>query len=107
MANEEVKRFPEEFEPLGRPLINSDKFMVANGESGEAVYVEAEKLLTKIDNKVDKIEGKGLSTNDYTNEAKAEVAEVKEVVEEVKKEADESKEEIKSEDKPKEKPEKK
>ena len=83
MINEEVKRFPEEFESLGRPLINSDKFMVANGESGEAVYVEAEKLLTKIDNKVDKIEGKDLSTNDYTNEAKAEVAKIEDKVDKI------------------------
>ena len=83
MANEQLKRFPEEFESLGRPLINSDKLMVANGESGEPVYVEAEKLLTIIDNKVDKIEGKGLSTNDYSNEAKAEVAKIADKVDKV------------------------
>lgn len=37
---------------------------------------EAKAEVAKVADKVDKVEGKGLSTNDYTNEAKAEVAKV-------------------------------
>ena len=39
--------------------------------------INAEEIQYLKDTKVDKIEGKGLSTNDYTNEDKAEVAKVK------------------------------
>ena len=38
---------------------------------------QIEEVLNSIENKVDKVEGKGLSTNDYTNEEKAKVAENK------------------------------
>ena len=39
-------------------------------------YVTIEQLNTALNNKVDKIEGKGLSTNDYTNEEKEKLASI-------------------------------
>lgn len=52
-----------------RPLSNA----------GVYEYVERvrEQTSTALDGKVDKVDGKGLSTNDYDNESKAEVAKVK------------------------------
>jgi hypothetical protein len=79
----EVKRFPEEFEPIGRDLINSDKLMAAKGDSGEPVFIAVGTILTKIESKVDKVPGKDLSTNDYTNEANTEVGKIKDKVDKV------------------------
>ncbi len=44
--------------------------------AGEAFKNEFERLSKKVANKVDKVEGKGLSTNDYTNEDKAKVNDI-------------------------------
>lgn len=41
--------------------------------AGEAFKNEIERLSKQVSNKVDKVEGKGLSTNDYTDEDKAKV----------------------------------
>lgn len=44
---------------------------------GEAKPASADAIAKELQKKVDKVEGKGLSTNDYTNEEKAQVAENK------------------------------
>ena len=43
---------------------------------GEAKPASADAIAKELSKKVDKVEGKGLSTNDYTNEEKAQVAQV-------------------------------
>ena len=46
-------------------------YMARNFASGEYVDRALEEVDTELDTKVDKVTGKGLSTNDYTNEEKA------------------------------------
>ena len=53
-------------------LITVDSALSATSENP----VQNKAIKAELDNKVDKITGKGLSTNDYTNEEKAEVAKV-------------------------------
>ena len=52
------------------PVIGFDE-----GKNKEEVYKKSE-VDTSLETKVDKVEGKGLSTEDYTTEEKAEVAKV-------------------------------
>ncbi len=44
-------------------------------------YVQTTTLTTELDKKVDKVEGKGLSSNDYTNEDKAKLSSFVEITE--------------------------
>ena len=52
-------------------------------KADEIDYSDNVTVKAKIDTKVDKISGKGLSTNDYTNAEKAEVAKIKDKVDKV------------------------
>ena len=52
-------------------------------KADEIDYSDNVTVKTKIDTKVDKISGKGLSANDYTNAEKAEVAKIKDKVDKV------------------------
>lgn len=51
--------------------------IVASIAAGEAKPASADAIAKELQKKVDKVEGKGLSTNDYTNEEKAQVARVR------------------------------
>ena len=50
---------------------------VSNITAGEAKPASADAVAKELQNKVDKVEGKGLSTNDYTNKEKAQVERVR------------------------------
>lgn len=56
----------------------TDLYNIKDGDSGKTVAdglkANFEGLLEEAGKKVDKVEGKGLSTNDYTNEEKQKVA---------------------------------
>lgn len=51
--------------------------VLENITAGSTLPVQSHAILMALTQKVDKVEGKGLSTNDYTNEEKAQVAENK------------------------------
>ena len=56
----------------------ADLYNIKDGDSGKTVAdglkANFERLLTEVSKKVDKAGGKGLSTNDYTDEEKQKVA---------------------------------
>ena len=56
----------------------ADLYNIKDGDSGKTVAdglkANFERLLTEVGKRVDKVEGKGLSTNDYTDEEKQKVA---------------------------------
>lgn len=57
--------------------VSGDAVFKAIEANGDALNAKIVNLYEDVDGKVDKVDGKGLSTNDYDNEAKAEVAKVK------------------------------
>ena len=87
--SEILKKFPEEFNEISRDLNDNDHILGAKAEDGNPVRIFINRFIAKVfatntfttlanlvNNKVDKIIGKGLSTNDYDDTAKDEVAKV-------------------------------
>lgn len=58
-------------------LTNEDLFLIEQREGTKTI--RKDELMKPLINKVDKVEGKGLSTNDYTSVDKAEVSKIKEL----------------------------
>lgn len=52
--------------------------IIPDPETGDSIYAQLAKAILAMENKVDKIEGKGLSTEDYTTEEKAKLSGVPE-----------------------------
>ena len=68
-----------DYQPATKKYVDDNKTQIADNltteDSGKALSAKQGKILNN--NKVDKVSGKGLSTNDYTDAEKAEVAKVK------------------------------
>ena len=74
-----------DYQPATKKYVDDNKTQIADNltteDSGKALSAKQGKILNN--NKVDKVSGKGLSTNDYTNAEKAEVAKIKDKVDKV------------------------
>lgn len=44
MPNDELKRFPEDFEEIGRDLENGDLLLGADGRTGNPVLIKADRI---------------------------------------------------------------
>lgn len=68
-----------DYQPATKKYVDDNKTQIADNltteDSGKALSAKQGKILNN--NKVDKVSGKGLSSNDYTDAEKAEVAKVK------------------------------
>ena len=74
-----------DYQPATKKYVDDNKTQIADNltteDSGKALSAKQGKILNT--NKVDKVSGKGLSANDYTDSDKAEVAKVKDKVDKV------------------------
>lgn len=74
-----------DYQPATKKYVDDNKTQIADNltteDSGKVLSAKQGKILNN--NKVDKVSGKGLSTNDYTNAEKAEVAKIKDKVDKV------------------------
>ena len=74
-----------DYNPATKKYVDDNKTQIADNltteDSGKALSAKQGKILNN--NKVDKVSGKGLSANDYTNAEKAEVAKIKDKVDKV------------------------
>ena len=74
-----------DYQPATKKYVDDNKTQIADNltteDSGKALSAKQGKILNN--NKVDKVSGKGLSANDYTNAEKAEVAKIKDKVDKV------------------------
>lgn len=74
-----------DYQPATKKYVDDNKTQIADNltteDSGKALSAKQGKILNT--NKVDKVSGKGLSANDYTDAEKAEVAKVKDKVDKV------------------------
>lgn len=74
-----------DYQPATKKYVDDNKTQIADNltteDSGKALSAKQGKILNT--NKVDKVTGKGLSANDYTDSDKAEVAKIKDKVDKV------------------------
>ena len=75
-ADDATQNFEIIEQPLNEALIDLDK-RIGNGSNVDLTdYAKTAEVDAKLDTKVDKIDGKGLSTNDYTTEEKTKVGKI-------------------------------